>query len=376
MPGGFVFIRGLHRIQAAIAKPQIGEEVDVAAQDNVGSAPGHVGGHRDGPAAARPGNDRGLLLVELGVEHIVGNFALLQLARQILRTFHAGGADQHRLPSLKALGDVVDDRDVFGFLGLVDKVGLVLADHRPVRRDRHHAQLVDLLELGSLGLCGARHPRQLVVEPEVVLQGDRGEGLVLGLDLDLLLGLDGLVHALVVATARQYPAGEFIDDDDLTVAHDVVLVAGEQFLGLQAVVQVAHQRRVGRRIKILDADLILDEFHAQFVHADGALADVDLVVDVLLHHRGEPGELGVPVRRTVGGAGDDQRGAGLIDENGVDLVDDRELVAPLHQFFQGVRHVVAQVVEPELIVGAVGDVGGVGGAALIGGEPGQDHPDL
>ena len=40
------------------------------------------------------------------------------------------------------------------------------------------------------------------------------------------------------------------------------------------------------------------------------------------------------------------------------------------------RHIVAQVVEAELVVGAVGDVGGVGGPPLIGGQPGQDHPDV
>ena len=65
--------------------------------------------------------------------------------------------------------------------------------------------------------------------------------------------------------------------------------------------------------------------------ADGALLLVDLVVDVL----GQPaatmlGELGVPLDLgLVGRAGDDQRGAGLVDEDRVDLVDDREVVAAL-----------------------------------------------
>ena len=112
------------------------------------------------------------------------------------------------------------------------------------------------------------------------------------------------------------------------------------------------------------------------MHADGALADVDLVVDVLLHHRGQPGELAVPVRCAVGRPGDDQRGAGLVDQDRVDLIDDGVAVAALHQVVQRMRHVVAQVVEAEFVVGAVGDVGGVGLAALIGVEPGQDHPDV
>ncbi len=66
----------------------------------------------------------------------------------------------------------------------------------------------------------------------------------------------------------------------------------------------------------------------------------------------------------VGGAGDDERGAGLVDEDGVDFVDDAEVVAALDHVLEVELHVVAQVVEAELVVGAVGDVGGVGLAAL------------
>ena len=232
------------------------------------------------------------------------------------------------------------------------------------------------MQLGRLGLGGAGHAGELVVEPEVVLQRDGGQRLVLGLDLDVLLGLDGLVHALVVAAADQHAAGELVDDQHLAVADDVVLVALEQLLGLDGVVEVADQRRVGGLVEVVDAELVLDELHADLVHADGALAQVHLVVGVLLHQRRQPGELGVPVRRAVGGPGDDQRGAGLVDQDGVDLVDDREVVPALHQIGQRVRHVVAQVVEAELVVGAVGDVGGVGGAPLVGRHAGQDHADV
>ncbi len=47
-----------------------------------------------------------------------------------------------------------------------------------------------------------------------------------------------------------------------------------------------------------------------------------------------------------------------------DLVDDGEVVRPLHHVGRLVDEVVAQVVETELVVGAVGDVGVVGALAL------------
>ena len=150
----------------------------------------------------------------------------------------------------------------------------------------------------------------------------------------------------------------------------------EQLLGLQRVVEVADQRRVGGLVEVVDADLVLDELDPELVHADGALVDVHLVVGVLFHQRREPGELAVPVRRTVGGSRDDQRGAGLVDQDRVHLVDDRVGMPALHQIFEPMRHVVAQVVEAELVVGAVGDVGVIGDPPLVGSHAGQDHADV
>ena len=87
------------------------------------------------------------------------------------------------------------------------------------------------------------------------------------------------------------------------------------------------------------------------------------------------GELGVPLHLVLGRAADDQRGPGLVDEDRVDLVDDGEVVAALHALLDRVGHVVAQVVEAELVVGAVGDVAGVGLATLGGAHRRQDHAD-
>ena len=59
----------------------------------------------------------------------------------------------------------------------------------------------------------------------------------------------------------------------------------------------------------------------------------------------------------------------------VDLVDDGEDMAALDHVLQPVFHVVAQVVEAELVVGAVGDVAGIGRAALVVFQAVHDHAD-
>ena len=153
--------------------------------------------------------------------------------------------------------DVVDDGGVLRRLGAVDEVGFVEADHRAVGGDGHDAELVDLVELVGLGHRRARHAGELVVETEVVLQRDRGESLVFGLDLDAFLGLDRLVQALVVAAALEEAAGVLVDDEDLAVEDDVVAVALEELLSADGVVEETHERGVDRVVEVVDAELVL-----------------------------------------------------------------------------------------------------------------------
>ena len=65
----------------------------------------------------------------------------------------------------------------------------------------------------------------------------------------------------------------------------------------------------------------------------------------------------------LGRAADDQRRARFVDEDVVDFVDDGVVQLALDAAVERDRHVVAQVVEAELVVRAVGDVGVVGLAA-------------
>ncbi len=200
-------------------------------------------------------------------------------------------------------------------------------------------------------------PRELRVQAEEVLQRDGGEGLVLGLDLDALLGLDRLVQSLVVATAVQDAAGVLVDDQHLAVHDDVVAVALEQLLRADRVVEVADERRVDGVVEVVDADLVLDLVDRLLEHADRLLLLVDLVVLVALEDVRDARELLVPRGGLIGRAADDEWRACLVDEDRVDLVDDRERVPALDELLAGPGHVVAQVVEAELVVRAVGDVG-------------------
>ena len=64
------------------------------------------------------------------------------------------------------------------------------------------------------------------------------------------------------------------------------------------------------------------------------------------------------------GTGDDERRSGFVDEHRVDFVDDRVDVVALNAMVQRLNHVVAQIVEAELVVRSVGDVAFICSAAL------------
>ncbi len=215
------------------------------------------------------------------------------------------------------------------------------------------------------------------------------ERLVLLLDAHALLRLDRLVQALRPAPPFEDPPGVLVDDLDLAVDHGVVDVALVQRLRLQRLVQVVDEVAVLGAVEVVDPEEALGLGDALLGHRHGLVLLVDLVVEVgdellLAPAAASPSgvlpsiicgaslaNVHVEVGRLLGRPGDDQRRARLVDQDVVDLVDDREVwygeplsgfspAAVLDLLLERGGHVVAQVVEAELGVGAVRDVGGVG----------------
>ena len=219
-------------------------ELHVAAELDIGAAAGHVGGDGERTRAPRLRDDVRLLLVIAGVEHVVGNRFLLQPLGQELGLLDAGRADQHRLPPLLAVLQELDDRVPLLVRRAVDLVVAILADAGLVGGDLDHVEAVDVAELGGLGRRGAGHAGELRIHAEVVLEGDRGQRLVLLLDPHMLLGLQRLVQPFREAAPRHHAPGELVDDDDAPVLDDVVGIALEHLVGADRLVQVMDDRDV------------------------------------------------------------------------------------------------------------------------------------
>ena len=212
----------------------------LVAQLDVRTTTGHVGGNRHRAALPRLGHDVGLLLVELGVQHVVRYLAHLEHLAQHLGNLHRGRADQDRTSGFDQGLNLLDDRLVFLALRLVHPVVHVDTRHRTVRRNLHHVQLVDAPELAGLGHRRTGHTGQLMVHAEIVLQGDGGESLCGRLYLHMLLGLHRLMQAVAPASSVHDTARLLVHDFHLAVYHDILVVAVEHRVGLQELLQGVH----------------------------------------------------------------------------------------------------------------------------------------
>ena len=110
--------------------------VDVAAAKNyVGAPSGHVGGHGYRAQASGLGHDSRFLLVDLGVQDLVGNSPSLQAVTELLRGFDGGGANQYRLPLFVQLRNGVGRALPFGLLVLKDQVRRFMTNQGDIGRN-------------------------------------------------------------------------------------------------------------------------------------------------------------------------------------------------------------------------------------------------
>ena len=187
------------------------------------------------------------------------------------------------------------------------------------------------------------------------------------------LGLDRLVQAVRPAAAGHQATGKFVDDDHFAVLHDVLLVLLEQRQRAQGGIEVMHQgdvRGVVQAAPFLQQAVLDQQLLGMLVAGFGQMNLVALFIDpviTLAVFLGGAGQLGhdilhaqVEVGMVLGLTGNDQRRARLVDQDRIHLVDNGVVQAALDALISRIDHVVAQVVETEFVVGAVGDVRQVG----------------
>ena len=340
------------------------ERLDAFAELDIRAAAGHVRRDRDRAHLAGIGDNLRFAFMVLRIQHVVLDAEVVEDGAELFRLRDGRRADEHRLPFLVDFLHGVADGLVLRAFRLVDDVRIVDALHRLVRRDDDDGEVVNLEELVLLRLRRARHARELVVHAEIVLERDGRERLALALDFHALFRLNGLMQAVAETAAGHDAARELVDDDDFAVFHDIVAVALHERFRAQRRREAMRVFDVLRGIKVLDADELLDFRHGAVGRRNRLLLLVDLVVRALFQRRDRVRHFYIDIRRFLAGAGNDERRTRLVDEDRVDLVDDGVMERPLHHLALLDDHVVAQIIEAELVVRAERDIAAVRELAL------------
>jgi len=284
------------------------------------------------------------------------------------------------------LYDLLDNCVEFLFLCLIYSVIKILTDYRTVCRDHDNVHAVDITELFLLSLGCTGHAAFFRVLVKEVLECDRCKSSGLSLDVYMLLRLDGLVETVRVTTARHDTSCELIDDQDLIILDHIVLIAEHEVVCTECEDNVVLDLKVLRICKVVDVEECLDLLHTLFCQVyDFLLLIYDEITglsDLLAHD-------GVEFIKLTGFltadqllckdianlielcglsalSGNNKRGSRLIDQYGVDLIDDAVVqVTEYHLIFVD-RHIVTKIIETELIVRHISDIALVSCFSLLG----------
>src|SRR3546814_53399 len=110
---------------------------------------------------------------------------------------------------------------------------------------------------------------------------------------------------------------------------------------------------------VCSSDLPFDMFGAVLGQADRLRLFV-LFVIILAELVDDLVDADIKLGLVVGGARDDERGARLVDQDRIDLVDDAEVEGAMDHLHPLELHIVAQIIEAKLVIGRISDVAVIG----------------
>ncbi|MPN07490.1 hypothetical protein SDC9_154760 [bioreactor metagenome] len=182
------------------------------------------------------------------------------------------------------------------------------------------------------------------------------------------------MQSVGVAPAFHQTTREFINNDDFAVLDHIVFICLEQVIGFQSLVDMVLQLHMRGISEIVQVEVTLHPGNAVLCQNDGMSLLIHCEVSLILKPFHEEISDLVHLRTLVPFAGNNQRGSGFINENGVDFIHDGEIQLALNHFFLVNDHVVSQIVKSELIVGSVRNIAVIGIAPFLVGQAMQDNP--
>ena len=277
--------------------------------------------------------------------------------------------------------DLFGNRIVF-IVGIeINQIVAVNAGNGTVCRNDNDVNAVNFGKLFGFRFGGSRHTGDFFVKTEVILKGNGRQRPIAFSDGDVFFRFNGLVQSFGITSADQNASGKLVNNFHLSVLNHVINIALKHFMRPHSLCHVVRIFEI-LGIKKRSADDLVrlqQRFELQhtligksdafalfvcFIIADtiGVLLRILIGRRIFLHLFKISNQI-VDLREfrriIIRLTGNDQRRSRFINQNRVDFIDNAVMVTALNFLLNRPRHVIAQIIETELVVGSVSDIAAV-----------------
>ena len=340
-------------LNALFAKFSLCHKLGITAEQNIRSAPCHVGCDGNRAVSARLRDDVRFARVAFSVKNVMLNaFSDKQFA-YFFRFFYGNGTDEHRLTFFVSLGNLFHNRLVFAVDGFVDYIRVIFSRDGFVGGYFQNVKTVNSAEFLFLRFCGTGHTGKFFIKPEVVLEGNGRVSFVFVTDFNAFFRFYRLMQTVGISSADHQTTGKFVYYYDLAVRNDVIVIALKDIIRFQRLLNMVRQSRVFYIGKTCKTEETFRFFCAGFGYLHGFFFYVYGKVFVENEGFYEFVCGNVFIAGFLPSAGNDKRGSRLVDKDRVHFVHDGEIERTLNHLLESAFKVIAEVIEAHFVVGTV-----------------------
>ena len=332
------------------------------------------------------GYDCSLLLMILCIQYIMLDSFFLQHLAEKFGYFNRNCTYQHRLSCCMRFFNSFYNCFVFFFLCLINSILKIHSLYRPVCRNFNNVHSINITELFFLCDRSTCHTTLLVILIKQVLECNCCQSLTLSSHLHMFLRLDCLMQTIRVTTSRHDTSCKLIDDHNFTIrSYNIILITEHQIVCSECKDNIMLDFQVLRISKVFDVEELLYFLHTIFCQVNCLLFlinnEITSLFDFFSHDGIHLGKLTACLTafqlfcKNIAGfiqscrlpalSGNDQRCSGLIDQNGIDLIDNCIMQSSLNQLFFINNHVISQIIKSKFIIRYISNIAIISLSSLV-----------
>ena len=345
----------------------------------------HVGSNCNSSCLSGLCNDLSLQFMELRIQYVMRNTFTTEHLAEKFGCFNGNRTNQNRLLFRMSFFNSLNNCIEFFFFCHIYSIFEVYTLYWSVGRDLYNVHSVDITEFFFFCKCCTGHTALLVIFIKEVLECDRRKRFTLSFDLNMFFCFDCLMKSVRITTSRHDTSGKFINDQNLVIFYNIILVFVHQIMCTKCQCDVMLDFQVLRICQVFNIEEFLNLLHTLFSKIDDLIFFIYYEVTGLNNLFTHDGchlchlmagfttfqllckDIAYFIK--LGGltalSGNDKRCTCLVNQDGVDLIDDTVVQISLYQLFFIDDHIVTKIIKSQFVVCYICDIASVCCTALF-----------